>query len=62
MAYNKKVTPDGWEVVGRDGELVLYASPDHTKGLLFNEITKEMGDEEPLQVFFKWGNFTEIED
>jgi hypothetical protein len=50
-----------WKPVGRDGELVLYASPDREMGVLVNERTGQpTGDPQPLQVFFKWGVFTEV--
>ena len=61
MAPLTKVDPS-WEPVGRDGELVLYASPDRKTGVLVNEKTsKPTGDPQPLQVFFKWGTFVEVE-
>ena len=55
--------PNDWQPVGRDGELLLYASPDKTQGMLVDLATgKPRGDPQSLQVFFKWGNFEAIDE
>lgn len=55
--------PEGWETIGRDGELLLYASPDKDQGVLIDEATgKPRGEPQPLQVFFKWGVFEAMEN
>ena len=57
-----KGVPAGWRPIGQDGELVLYASPDRAQGVIFNQQTQRTtGDPQPLQVFFKWGNFEELD-
>lgn len=58
----KKAIPSEWSEVGRDGELILYVSPDREQGVLVDKRTGEpTGEPQPLQVFFKWGNFMEIQ-
>ena len=55
--------PKDWKAVGKDGELVLYASPDGEQGILVDSSTgKTRGKPQPLQVFFKWGNFEAIDE
>jgi len=62
-SMSTKGVPEGWEAIGRDGELHLYASPDRAQGVLFNQQTRAVtGPPQPLQIFFKWGNFTEMEE
>ena len=59
MKDNEKMA--GWDPVGRDGELVLHADADREMGALYNEVTGQWSDPQPLQVFFKWGTFVEVE-
>ena len=49
------------EPVATDGELILYADKERKMGKLYNEAMDTWTDEQPLQVFFKWGNFEPIE-
>ena len=44
-------------LAGIDGELELYASVDKKTGVLYNTVSDETSASQPLQVFFKWGNF-----
>jgi len=57
--------PVDWKEVGRDGELILKVAnpkdPD-SMAVLYNEFTREYSEPQPLQVFFKWGNFVEIQE
>jgi len=48
--------------VARDGELVLYATDDGKFGILYNENTDTSSERQPLQVFFKWGNFEPMDE
>jgi len=48
--------------VARDGELVLYATDDREFGILYNENTDTKSKQQPLQVFFKWGNFEPMDE
>ena len=45
------------DLVGRDGELELYATADRETGILYDAIRDRQSQPQPLQVFFKWGNF-----
>lgn len=45
------------QLVGRDGELWLYASEDGETGVLYDSARDTESKPQPLQVFFKWGNF-----
>lgn len=51
---------EGMKPVGGDGELVLYADEALEEGRLYNKITRKWSEPQPLQIFFKWGNFGEI--
>ena len=48
--------------IASDGELVLYADSKHKVGKLHNTLNDTWSEEQPLQVFFKWGNFEPIEE
>lgn len=37
--------------------MILYSDAEHQVGVLMNERTGRKSDKQPLQVFFKWGNF-----
>lgn len=50
------------ELVGRDGELELYASKDRKTGILYDSARETESEPQPLQVFFKWGNFKPAEE
>ena len=50
--------PSDMILVGVDGELELYASADKKTGVVYNVADDVASDSKPLQVFFKWGNFT----
>jgi hypothetical protein len=55
------MVPANWRLVGKDGELALYQSPGSESGMLVDELTGQvLGEPQPLQVFFKWGNFAEV--
>jgi len=60
--------PHNRTAVARDGNLILTvergADPraKDAKAMIYDEIADELGPEQPLQVFFKWGNFVAIED
>ena len=47
--------------IAQDGELVLYADKDKTKGKLHDTLRDTWSEEQDLQVFFKWGNFESVE-
>lgn len=49
--------PDDMKLVGRDGEMELYASEDGETGVLYDSLRDTESEPQPLQVFFKWGNF-----
>jgi len=49
-------------LVGEDGELLLYATQDRKEGVLHNTSTGTVSEKQPLQVFFKWGNFESVEE
>jgi len=48
--------------MAKSGELILYASSDRQVGVLRDPIRDTTSDRQPLQVFFKWGNFVELTD
>lgn len=48
------------QLIGRDGELWLYASEDREIGVLYNTLRDTESDPKPLQVFFKWGVFEPV--
>ena len=54
--------PSNMKPVARDGELVLYATDDGKFGILYNENTDTSSERQPLQVFFKWGNFEPMDE
>lgn len=54
--------PSNMKPVARDGELVLYATEDNEFGILYNENDGTQSKQQPLQVFFKWGNFEPMDE
>ena len=52
---------DDLKPVAKDGELVLYANADQSEGVLRDTLRDTESPRQPLQVFFKWGNFEPIE-
>jgi len=48
------------EPIARDGELILYADQSREMGKLYDSGRDLYSEEQPLQVFFKWGNFVEL--
>lgn len=60
--------PDSWIHIGSDGELHLYAEtlPNgfnvSPPAVLYNDMSGVVSEPQPLQVWFKWGNFTAPED
>ena len=54
--------PRDMQPVAHDGELVLYATEDRTEGILYDTVRDIQSPRQPLQVFFKWGNFEPIEE
>lgn len=51
---------DEMQLVGRDGELWLYASEDKKTGVLYDSMQDTESEPAPLQTFFKWGNFEPV--
>lgn len=49
------------QLVGRDGDMLLYASKNGKMGVLYDSVRKIESKPQPLQVFFKWGNFEPVE-
>lgn len=54
--------PKGLVLVGRDGELELYADEKREVGILYDVLDDTQSKRQPLQVFFKWGNFEPVEN
>jgi len=48
--------------IAKSGELILYATEDKRMGALYDSIRDTIGDRQPLQSFFKWGNFVDLTD
>lgn len=54
--------PTDMKPLAHDGEMVLYATEDRAEGILYDTIRDIASERQPLQVFFKWGNFVPIEE
>lgn len=50
-----------WLVTGKDGELLLLASPDKTEGAIYSTLDRTTSTPKPLQVHYKWGVFEPVD-
>lgn len=63
MALPKELAEE-WKPIGRNGELMLcvrHRDRAHPMqdAAVYNELTGEMSEAQPMQVWFKWGRFEE---
>ena len=54
--------PGDMRPIARDGEIILYSTDNRQEGIAYDSLRGEIGDRQPLQVLFKWGNFVELTD